>query len=58
MGDLTREREVLLILYPDMLYCDNTVHPTVWQWFVEGLYLLQHDNTAVHNTGSIKKSFF
>ena len=34
---------------------DNSVIPTLWQQFVEGPFLFQHDNAHVHKAKSIQK---
>jgi hypothetical protein len=41
--------------YNDIL--DNSVLPTLWQQFVEGTFLFQHDNAPVHRARSIQKWF-
>jgi hypothetical protein len=41
--------------YDDIL--DNSVLPTLWQKFGEGLVFFQHDNAPVHKARSIQKLF-
>ena len=41
--------------YNDIL--DNSVLPTLWLQFGEGLFLFQHVNAPVHKARSIKKWF-
>ena len=36
---------------------DDSVLPTLWQQFWEGLFLFQHDNAPVHKAKSIHKWF-
>jgi hypothetical protein len=36
---------------------DDSVLPTVWQQFVEGPFLFQHDNAPMHKARSIQKWF-
>ena len=36
---------------------DDSVLPTLWQQFGEGLFLFQHDNAPVHKARSIQKLF-
>jgi hypothetical protein len=39
-------------VYNDIL--DNSVLPTLWQQFVEGPFLYQHDNAPLHKVRSIQ----
>ena len=41
--------------YNDIL--DNSVLPSFWQQFGEGLFLFPHDNAPVHKARSIQKLF-
>ena len=36
---------------------DDSVIPTLWQQFVDCLFLFQHDNVPVHKARSIEKWF-
>ena len=36
---------------------DDSVLPALWQQFVEGPFLFQHDNAPVHKERSIQKLF-